>query len=134
MGSINELQIEKKRDEEKDYPPVLKPTNVYSNEEAVKSAIEYFKGDELAGTVWVNKYALKDSQGNIFEKDPDEMHWRIAREIERIELKNNYPNPLSAEDVYFLLKDFRYIVPQGSPMSGIGNNFQKVSLSNLFSK
>jgi len=106
MGSINELQIEKKRDEEKDYPPVLKPTNVYSNEEAVKSAIEYFKGDELAGTVWVNKYALKDSQGNIFEKDPDEMHWRIAREIERIELKNNYPNPLSAEDVYFLLKDF----------------------------
>jgi len=105
---------------------------IYSNEEAVKAAIEYFKGDDLAGTVWVNKYALKDSKGNIYEKTPEEMHWRIANEISRIELKNNYPNPLSAEEVYLLLKDFKYIVPQGSPMSGIGNTFQKVSLSNCF--
>ena len=119
MTSVNELQT-------------VKPMKIYSNEEAVKAAVEYFKGDELAGTVWVNKYALKDSQGNIFERDPDEMHWRIAREIERVELKNNYPNPLSAEEVHSLLKDFKYIVPQGSPMSGIGNNFQKVSLSNCF--
>ena len=105
---------------------------IYSNEEAVKASVEYFKGDELAGTVWVNKYALKDSKGNIYEKSPEDMHWRIAREIERIERKNNYPNVMSAEEVYSLLKEFKYIVPQGSPMSGIGNNFQKVSLSNCF--
>jgi len=104
----------------------------YSNEEAVKSAIEYFRGDELAGTVWVNKYALKDSKGNIYEKNPDDMHWRIAREIERIEAEKKYPNPLSSQEVYSLLKEFKYIIPQGSPMSGIGNNFQKVSLSNCF--
>lgn len=105
---------------------------IYSNEEAVAAAVEYFNGDELAGTVWVNKYALKDSKGNIFEKNPDEMHWRIAKEIERIELSKNYPNPLSAEQVYSLIEKFRYIIPQGSPMSGIGNSFQKVSLSNCF--
>ncbi len=105
---------------------------VYSNEEAVKASIEYFKGDELAGTVWVNKYALKDSKGNIYEKSPEDMHLRIANEISRIETKHNYPNPLSSQEVYSLLKEFRYIVPQGSPMSGIGNNFQKVSLSNCF--
>ncbi len=104
--------------------------NTYSNEEAVKASINYFKGDELAGTVWVNKYALKDSKGNVYEKTPDEMHWRIAREIARIESK--YPNPMSSSEIYSLLKDFRYIIPQGSPMSGIGNNFQKVSLSNCF--
>ena len=108
------------------------PTKIYSNEEATKSAIEYFKGDELAGTVWVNKYALKDSKGNIYEKSPEEMHWRIAREIERIELEKNYPNPISSEKVYELIKNFGYIIPQGSPMSGIGNTFQKVSLSNCF--
>lgn len=104
----------------------------YSFDEAVKASTEYFKGDELAATVFVNKYALKDSAGNIYEKTPEDMHWRIANEIERIEKKNNYPNPLPAEKVYGLLKDFKYIVPQGSPMSGIGNNYQKVSLSNCF--
>ncbi|MEX2016939.1 MAG: adenosylcobalamin-dependent ribonucleoside-diphosphate reductase [Candidatus Pacearchaeota archaeon] len=131
METINEIQIDKKK-EEINFSQPQKPVKTYSNEEAVKAAVEYFKGDELAGTVWVNKYALKDSKGNIFERNPDDMHWRIAREIERVELKNNYPNPFSAQEVYSLLKDFKYIVPQGSPMSGIGNNFQKVSLSNCF--
>lgn len=102
----------------------------YTHEEAVKFSVEYFKGDELAATVWVNKYALKDSFGKIYERSPDEMHLRIAKEIARIEKK--YPNPLSVEEIYDLLKDFRYIVPQGSPMSGIGNDHQIASLSNCF--
>lgn len=102
----------------------------YSFEEAVASSKEYFDGDELAATVWVNKYALKDSFGNIYECNPDQMHRRIARELARIEQK--YPNPLSEDELYQLLKDFKYIVPQGSPMSGIGNNFQVASLSNCF--
>jgi ribonucleoside-diphosphate reductase alpha chain len=103
---------------------------VYSFEEALKGSLEYFKGDELAAKVWVNKYALKDSFGNLFEKSPDMMHHRIASEIARIEAR--YPNPMSEEEVYNLLKDFKYIVPQGSPMTGIGNHFQIASLSNCF--
>ncbi|HBX52738.1 MAG: ribonucleoside-diphosphate reductase, adenosylcobalamin-dependent [Bacteroidetes bacterium RIFOXYA12_FULL_35_11] len=102
----------------------------YTYNEAVKNALKYFKGDELAATVWVNKYALKDSQGNIYELSPEDMHRRIAREIVRIE--NKYPNPMTEELVFDLLKDFKYIVPQGSPMAGIGNNFQIGSLSNCF--
>ncbi len=102
----------------------------YSNEEVLKKATEYFKGDELAANVWMNKYALKDSEGNIYEQTPDDMHWRLAREIARIEKK--YPNPMSEEEVYMLLKDFKYIIPQGGPMAGIGNNFQVSSLSNCF--
>ena len=102
----------------------------YTFEEALKAAITYFKGDELAATVWINKYALKDSAGNIYEKDPDDMHRRLAKEIVRIEQK--YPNPLSEAEVLDALRDFRYIVPQGGPMSGIGNNHQIVSLSNCF--
>ncbi len=102
----------------------------YSTEEAIKASTEYFKGDTLAASVFVNKYALKDSQGNIYELTPDEMHRRIAREIARIERK--YPDPISEEEIYEVLKDFRYIVPQGSPMAGIGNNFQVSSLSNCF--
>jgi ribonucleoside-diphosphate reductase alpha chain len=102
----------------------------YTYEEALRCSLEYFRGDELAATVWVNKYALKDSFGRLYEKDPDQMHWRIAGEIARIEQK--YPNPLSIEEVYGLLKEFRYVVPQGSPMTGIGNNFQVASLSNCF--
>ena len=102
----------------------------YTYNEAVKNALKYFKGDELAATVWVNKYALKDSQGNIYESSPEDMHRRIAREIVRIE--NKYPNPMSEELVFDLLQDFKYIVPQGSPMAGIGNNFQIGSLSNCF--
>jgi ribonucleoside-diphosphate reductase alpha chain len=102
----------------------------YTFEEAVEASKEYFNGDELAATVWVNKYALKDSYGNIFEKTPDDMHRRLAKEIHRIEKR--YPNPMSEEDVYTLLRDFKYIVPQGGPMTGIGNEFQIASLSNCF--
>lgn len=102
----------------------------YTQEEAVQAAIEYFKGDDLAAQVWVNKYALKDSEGNIYEKTPDDMHRRIAREISRIEQR--YPNPMSEEKIYDVIRDFKYIVPQGSPMAGIGNPYQIASLSNCF--
>lgn len=105
-------------------------TKVYSFEEAFQSSLRYFEGDELAARVWVNKYALKDSLGNIYEKDPDEMHRRLADEIARVEAK--YPNPLTAEQLFDLFARFKYIVPQGSPMSGIGNPYQISSLSNCF--
>jgi ribonucleoside-diphosphate reductase alpha chain len=97
---------------------------------AIEASLKYFNGDELAASVFVSKYALKDSEGHIYEKSPDEMHWRLAREIARIEKK--YPKPLSEEDIYNLLDRFKYIVPQGGPMSGIGNEFQISSLSNCF--
>ena len=103
---------------------------IISFEEALEASLEYFKGDELAARVWVNKYALKDSFGNIYELTPDDMHQRLAREIARVE--KQYSNPLSVDDLYELIKDFKYIVPQGSPMTGIGNNFQIASLSNCF--
>jgi ribonucleoside-diphosphate reductase alpha chain len=103
---------------------------VYSHDEAVQASIQYFKGDELAARVWANKYALKDSFGNLFEKTPDDMHRRLAREIFRIE--KNYKNPLSEELIFSVLKDFKYIVPQGGPMTGIGNDYQIASLSNCF--
>ena len=102
----------------------------YSVAEVKEATIKYFDGDQLAADVWMNKYALKDSDGNIFELTPDDMHHRIASEIARIE--NRYPNPMSEEEIFEVLKDFRYIVPQGSPMAGIGNNFQISSLSNCF--
>lgn len=102
----------------------------YTQEEAFHSSLKYFKGDELAARVWVNKYALKDSYGNIFEKNPDDMHRRLAREIARIE--NQYPNPMSEDAIFEVLQDFKYIVPQGGPMTGIGNEFQIASLSNCF--
>ncbi|MDX1666943.1 MAG: ribonucleotide reductase N-terminal alpha domain-containing protein, partial [Saprospiraceae bacterium] len=107
-----------------------KKAAIYSYEEALKASIEYFNGDELAANVWINKYALKDSYGNLYERTPDDMHRRIAGEIARIEKK--YANPMSEEEIYQLLKDFRYIVPQGSPMAGIGNDHQISSLSNCF--
>ena len=103
---------------------------IYTYDEAYDASCVYFKGDELAARVWVSKYALKDSYGNIYEKTPDDMHHRLAREIARIEKK--YANPMSEEEIFELLKDFRYIVPQGSPMAGIGNNYQVGSLSNCF--
>jgi ribonucleoside-diphosphate reductase alpha chain len=103
---------------------------VYSHEEAVEESIQYFRGDELAARVWANKYALKDSFGNLYEKSPDDMHHRLAREIHRVEMK--YKNPLSEELIYNVLKDFKYIVPQGGPMTGIGNDYQIASLSNCF--
>lgn len=102
----------------------------YSYEEAYEETLKYFNYDELASRVWVNKYAVKDSYGNIYENTPEKMHWRIANEIARIE--NNYESPLSAEDIFKLLDHFKYIVPQGSPMTGIGNNYQVASLSNCF--
>ena len=102
----------------------------YSYEEAFEESLKYFKGDELAARVWVNKYAMKDSYGNIYEKSPADMHWRIANELARIEKK--YPNSLSSEELFQLLDHFKYIVPQGSPMTGIGNNYQVASLSNCF--
>jgi len=102
----------------------------YTFDEAYKKSLDYFNGDELAAKVWVNKYAIKDSYGKIYEQSPDDMHWRIARELARVE--RNYPNPMSEQELYDLLKDFKYIVPQGSPMTGIGNKFQIASLSNCF--
>jgi len=103
---------------------------IYSHEEAVKASIEYFRGDELAARVWANKYALKDSYGNLYELTPDDMHHRLAKEIHRIELR--YKNPLPEDLIYSVLKNFRYIVPQGGPMTGIGNDYQIASLSNCF--
>ena len=102
----------------------------YTFDEAYRASLEYFDGDELAARVWASKYALKDSFGNLYELTPDDMHHRIAAEIVRIE--NRYPNPMGHDEVFGYLKDFRYIVPQGSPMSGIGNRFQVGSLSNCF--
>ncbi|MDB9775081.1 adenosylcobalamin-dependent ribonucleoside-diphosphate reductase [Vicingaceae bacterium] len=102
----------------------------YSYEEAVAGASKYFKGDDLAANVWVNKYALKDSAGNIYEASPDQMHQRMASEIARIEAR--YSNAYSYDEIYDVLKDFKYIVPQGGPMTGIGNDFQVASLSNCF--
>ena len=102
---------------------------VYSTEEILKSSTEYFGGDSLAADVWMNKYALRDG-ADIYELNPNDMHQRLASEFARIEKK--YPNPMTKEEIFGLMKDFKYIVPQGSPMSGIGNNFQIVSLSNCF--
>lgn len=102
----------------------------FTYNEAFEASKKYFNGDELAAKVWVNKYALKDSEGNIYELDPDDMHWRLAKEIARIE--NKYPNPLTVEEIFDLFHKFKYIVPQGGPMTGIGNNFQISSLSNCF--
>lgn len=108
----------------------VKEKETYTQDEAFQSSLNYFNGDELAARVWVNKYALKDSYGNIFEKNPDDMHRRLAKEIARME--NHYPNPLSEEAIFEVLRDFKYIVPQGGPMTGIGNEFQIASLSNCF--
>ena len=117
-------QAEKKMPSKDDFK------KAYDYNEVLKKSTEYFEGDSLAASVWVNKYALKDSKGNIFEQTPDDMHRRIASEVYRIEKK--YPNPVSEEEIYSLLKDFKYIIPQGSPMAGIGNPFQIASLSNCF--
>ena len=104
--------------------------HTYSYDDAYNASLAYFEGDELAARVWLNKYAMKDSFGNIYERSPEDMHWRIANEIARVERK--YPNPLSAQQVFDLLDHFKFIVPAGSPMTGIGNHFQVASLSNCF--
>jgi len=107
-----------------------KSSKTYTSEDAFSASLKYFKNDDLAARVWLNKYALKDSEGNIYELTPNDMHKRIAKEIARVETK--YTNPLSEEEIFNLIKDFKYIVPQGSPMAGIGNPFQIGSLSNCF--
>lgn len=107
----------------------MDPTT-YSYEEAFQATLAYFDGDELAARVWVNKYAMKDSFGNIYEKSPADMHHRLAGEMARIERK--YPNPVPEEEIFSLLDHFRFIIPAGSPMTGIGNNYQVASLSNCF--
>ncbi len=108
----------------------MEDKKTYTYDEAFDASLKYFTGDELAARVWVNKYAMKDSFGNIYEKSPEDMHWRIAREIARIEQK--YANPMTEQEVFDLLDHFRYIVPAGSPMTGIGNSHQVASLSNCF--
>ena len=105
-------------------------TTKYTNDQAFKASLDYFKGDDLAARVWLNKYALKDSDGHIYELSPNDMHRRIASEIARIEAR--YPNSMSEDEIFDLIKDFNYIIPQGSPMTGIGNPFQIASLSNCF--
>ena len=130
-GKKNSKNTSAKANKVKNTPEMKKEKEYkqYYPEEIMKSSVEYFHGDELAANVWMNKYALRD--GNmIYELNPDMMHRRLAAEYARIE--RNYPNPMSEEEIYHLLKDFRYIIPQGSPMSGIGNDFQVVSLSNCF--
>lgn len=106
------------------------PAKTYEHDDVIEAATNYFDGDTLAANVWTNKYALKDSAGNIYELTPDDMHRRIAGEVARIEKK--YPNPMTEEEVFEVIKNFKYIVPQGSPMAGIGNNYQVSSLSNCF--
>lgn len=108
----------------------MKENKKYSFDEAFEASLRYFGGDELAARVWVNKYAMKDSFGNIYEKSPEDMHWRIANEVARMEQK--YKNPVSAQEIFGLLDHFRYIIPAGSPMTGIGNDYQIASLSNCF--
>ena len=120
-------QTTKKVEKQKE---TVKEKKVYTQEEAYSSSLNYFKGDELAARVWVSKYALKDSYGNIFELNPDDMHHRLASEIARIE--RNYTNPMAEEQIFEVLRDFKYIVPQGGPMTGIGNDYQIASLSNCF--
>lgn len=125
--TIGDLEPKEKMESKEKSEPVLKK---YSFEEVVAKSTEYFKGDSLAANVWANKYALKDSDGHLYELTPDDMHRRIASEIARIE--KQYANPMGEEEIFELLRNFKYIIPQGSPMAGIGNNFQIGSLSNCF--
>ena len=131
--SADDLEMKNRTEEKKKEESEVKKSDhpkKYSHSEAIEKSTLYFKGDSLAANVWVNKYALKNADSQLLELTPEDMHWRIAREIARIEKK--YPNPLSVEEIFDLIRDFRYIVPQGSPMAGIGNNYQIGSLSNCF--
>lgn len=119
-----------KTDDKKTNDTVKNELNKFTHEEALESSIEYFGGDTLAASVWINKYALKDSDGNLYEKNPNEMHHRIAGEVARIESK--YINPMSEKEIFDVLENFKYIIPSGSPMAGVGNDFQVSSLSNCF--
>ena len=126
----SDVAVDRQKEKKQAGQKAEKSAQTFEFAEVIKASKKYFKGDELAATVWANKYALKDSTGKIYERTPDDMHRRISREIARIEKR--YPNPLSEEEVFELIRDFKYIVPQGSPMTGIGNNFQIASLSNCF--
>lgn len=128
--TTTEVRSEKKIEKQSNAVNTAEKREIYSYEEVVQHATDYFKGDDLAANVWVNKYALKDSAGNIYERTPDDMHKRLAAEIARVEKR--YTNALNEEEVFDLLKDFKYIVPQGGPMTGIGNHYQIASLSNCF--
>ena len=127
---FNETESESKKEDKVKTVQETTKNKTYSYQEALDKSTLYFKGDTLAANVWINKYSLKDSEGNLYECTPDDMHRRIARELARIEKR--YPNPMKEDDIFDLLKNFKYIVPQGSPMAGIGNNFQIGSLSNCF--
>lgn len=130
---IEDLEMKEKKAENRQTKMeevVNNPRKRYTQDEAMNASTDYFKGDSLAANVWVNKYALKNSEGQLLELTPDDMHRRIAREIARIE--NKYPNPMSEDEIFDLMRNFKYIVPQGSPMAGIGNDFQIGSLSNCF--
>ena len=124
------VQKEETTGEKKSRTAVRNAKKTYTYDEALKATRDYFSGDDLAAKVWASKYALKDSFGNLYEKSPDDMHHRLASEIHRIEKK--YPNPLPEEVIYQVFKDFKYVIPQGGPMTGIGNDFQIASLSNCF--
>jgi len=131
--ATDDLEMKNKTEEKKKEESEVKKSDhpkKYSHSEALEKSTVYFRGDSLAANVWVNKYALKNSDSQLLELTPDDMHWRIAREIARIEKK--YTNPLNEEEIFELIRDFKYIIPQGSPMAGIGNNFQIGSLSNCF--
>ena len=128
-GAMSKIKLSNKETEIKVEKSVL-DLNRYSFDEVLKSSTEYFEGDTLAANVWMNKYALKDSDGNFYELNPDQMHRRLAKEIARID--NKYPEPLDEEVFYQVLKKFKYIIPAGSPMAGIGNDNQVSSLSNCF--
>lgn len=130
LGKRTRPELPKEETQENSEEQKQAPRKTYSHQEAIDKSTVYFGGDSLAASVWVNKYALKDSEGNLFECTPDDMHWRIANEIARIEKR--YPNPVPAKKIFELVEKFRFIVPQGSPMAGIGNNFQVGSLSNCF--
>ena len=132
MGKKEERKLKKEEAvmEKKSRPAGSSTKKTYTYDEAIKATRDYFGGDDLAAKVWASKYALKDSFGNLYEKTPDDMHRRLASEIYRIEQK--YPNPLPLEAIYEVFRDFRYIIPQGGPMTGIGNEYQIASLSNCF--
>jgi len=132
MEAKQAVQMKNKQTEQPIYKEKVKkqPIATYKFEEVLEQTTLYFKGDTLAASVWINKYALKDSAGNIYERTPDDMHRRIAKEIARIEKR--YPNSMNEAEIFDLLQNFKYIIPQGSPMAGIGNNFQIGSLYNCF--
>ncbi len=130
MYTYNDTAVMSPKESKQQKEKLEKKVVTYNYDDVIEASIAYFKGDDMAATVWLSKYALKDSFGNIYEKSPDDMHRRLAKEFARIESK--YANPLTEDEIYEVLKNFKYIVPQGGPMTGIGNEYQIASLSNCF--